>query len=81
MQKDILYNRNSHTLDYYNYHAKEFVSTTISVDFKTTQDKFIRCLPGQVILDFGCGSGRDAKCFLEAGFQVTATDGSEEMCR
>lgn len=81
MQKDILYNRNSHTLDYYNHHAKEFVSTTISVDFKTTQDKFIRHLPGKEILDFGCGSGRDAKYFLEAGFQVTATDGSEEMCR
>lgn len=69
------------TIDYYNHHAKEFVSTTISVDFKTTQDKFIRHLPGKEILDFGCGSGRDAKYFLEAGFQVTATDGSEEMCR
>ena len=32
-------------------------------------------------MDFGCGSGRDTKCFLEHGFQVEAIDGSEELCR
>lgn len=33
------------------------------------------------VLDFGCGSGRDTKYFLKFGLQVTAVDGSEEMCR
>ncbi len=33
------------------------------------------------ILDFGCGSGRDTKYFLDRGYSVTATDGSEELCR
>ena len=33
------------------------------------------------MLDFGCGSGRDAKHFLEAGFAVDAVDGSPELCR
>ncbi|MCC8150510.1 MAG: class I SAM-dependent methyltransferase, partial [Lachnospiraceae bacterium] len=33
------------------------------------------------ILDFGCGSGRDTKYFLEHGFFVDAIDGSEELCR
>ena len=33
------------------------------------------------MLDFGCGSGRDTKYFLQAGLHVTAIDGSEEMCR
>ena len=62
------------TLDYYNHHAQSFISTTV-------QDKFIHALNGPKVLDFGCGSGRDAKYFLESGLQVTAVDGSEEMCR
>ncbi len=33
-----------------------------------------------VILDFGCGSGRDTKYFLDKGYQVEAIDGSEELC-
>ena len=33
------------------------------------------------ILDFGCGSGRDTKCFLDQGYQVEAIDGSVELCR
>ena len=33
------------------------------------------------ILDFGCGSGRDTKYFLDKGFLVTATDGSVELCK
>ena len=69
------------TITYYNQHAKEFVSTTIAVDFKANQDKFIKNLHGKNILDFGCGSGRDTKHFLESGFHVTAVDGSEEMCK
>ena len=69
------------TLDYYNYHAQSFISTTISVNFKPVQDKFIHALHGPKVLDFGCGSGRDTKYFLESGLQVTAVDGSEEMCR
>ena len=36
---------------------------------------------GSRILDFGCGSGRDTKYFLEKGYQVAATDGSAELCR
>ena len=36
---------------------------------------------GTCILDFGCGSGRDTKYFLEEGYQVEAIDGSEELCR
>lgn len=69
------------TLDYYNHHAQSFISTTVSVNFKPVQDKFIHALNGPQVLDFGCGSGRDTKYFLESGLQVTAVDGSEEMCR
>ena len=69
------------TIDYYNQNADSFVQGTVSVDFKETQDKFLQLLPGKTILDFGCGSGRDTKYFLESGFDVTATDGSEELCK
>ncbi len=32
------------------------------------------------VLDAGCGSGFYAKLFLDQGFNVTAIDGSKEMC-
>ena len=70
------------TLNYYNQNAASFVEGTKDVDFKAIQDKFTSRLPkGAIILDFGCGSGRDTKYFKEQGFQVTATDGSEELCK
>ena len=69
------------TIDYYNQNADLFVQGTVSVDFKETQDKFLQLLTGKKVLDFGCGSGRDTKYFLESGFDVIATDGSEELCK
>ena len=70
------------TLEYYNKNANQFVRGTLSVDFKQTQDRFLEKLPEVAcILDFGCGSGRDTKYFLEKGYQVDATDGSVELCK
>ena len=70
------------TLTYYNQNADQFVQGTLSVDFKQTQDRFLAKLPEDAyILDFGCGSGRDTKYFLEKGYQVAATEGSAELCR
>ena len=72
----------NHTLSYYNAHAQDFVQGTVGVDFHTTQDKFLAQLEkGASILDFGCGSGRDTKYFLERGFAVEATDGSADLCK
>lgn len=70
------------TLDYYNANAQDFVQGTVDVDFHITQDRFLAQLfIGAKILDFGCGSGRDTKYFLEHGYSVDATDGSAELCR
>lgn len=69
------------TIDYYNQNTESFVKGTIFVDFKKTQDKFLKVLPGKRVLDFGCGSGRDTKYFINAGFEVVAIDGSEELCK
>ncbi len=72
---------NNKTLDYYNTYANNFISDTVDVEFNMTQDRFISALSGKYILDFGCGSDRDTKYFIDKGFQVTATDGSEKLCQ
>ena len=70
------------TLEYYNTNAINFVHGTVDVDFHETQERFLNHIPPQGrILDFGCGSGRDAKYFCDRGYAVVAVDGSEELCK
>ena len=70
------------TLDYYNNNTAAFVESTQSVLMTEAWSRFTSKLPkGSVILDFGCGSGRDTKYFLEHGYRVEAIDGSEELCK
>ena len=70
------------TIDYYNLNAENFIENTQNVDMHLAQDRFLRLLDeNALILDFGCGSGRDTRYFLNKGYQVTATDGSDELCR
>ena len=74
--------KNDLTINYYNEKTLDFIDSTVNVDFTATQDKFINKLQtGYHILDFGCGSGRDSKYFNDKGFQVTAIDGSIELCK
>lgn len=70
------------TLEYYNTNATNFVHGTVKVDFQETQERFLKHIPPRGrILDFGCGSGRDAKYFHDRGYDVDAVDGSEELCK
>ena len=70
------------TLQYYNVNAESFAANTVAVDFSQIQQEFLSTLPpGANILDFGCGSGRDTKYFLEQGYKVDAIDGSSELCK
>ena len=70
------------TLNYYNSNAAVFSETTKNVDFSEVQQIFTKHLsPDASILDFGCGSGRDTKYFLNNGYHVTATDGSVVICK
>lgn len=70
------------TLNYYHNNSDSFIKSTVNVDFKKVQDHFLGLLPkNPYILDFGCGSGRDTKYFLEQGCIVAATDGSAAICR
>ncbi len=70
------------TLTYYNQNARSYTAATQTLDFRLIQDRFLSHMPRSArILDFGCGSGRDTRYFLNHGFQVDAVDGSPEMCR
>ena len=75
-------NNTKETLEYYNRNAINFVHGNVDVDFREMQDEFLsRVKPAGIILDLGCGSGRDSKYFLNQGYEVVAVDGSEEICK
>lgn len=44
--------------------------------------RFLQYLPaGGLILDAGCGSGRDSRAFLQAGYSVSAFDACGALCK
>ncbi|MEB6379690.1 class I SAM-dependent methyltransferase [Leclercia adecarboxylata] len=68
------------TLKYYQDNAQTFFDGTVNVDMSSLYETFTKHLaPGARVLDAGCGSGRDAKAFLEMGYQVEAFDASSAM--
>lgn len=70
------------TLDYYNRNAENYYQNTVGTDMTVQYRFFLKYLSaGARILDLGCGSGRDTKYFRDNGYNVTAVDGSAEMCR
>ena len=61
------------TLEYYNKNAKIYCEQTLEGNMQENYDKFLQHLPSYAyILDFGCGSGRDSKYFIEKGYKVKA---------
>ena len=69
------------TIAYYEKNSKSFVADTEKVNLSAVQDKFLFYLEEDgIILDFGCGSGRDTKYFMSKGYTVEAIDGSAKMC-
>lgn len=70
------------TQAYYNQNAESFVQGTQNADMSEQYGFFLKyLLPGCRILDLGCGSGRDSAYFSSQGFEITAVDGSEELCK
>lgn len=67
-------------MDYYRENAEAFVSATRTVDMQPLYRRFLPLVPkGGHILDAGCGSGRDARHFLELGYRISAFDAVAEI--
>src|SRR5579864_7240756 len=78
----MLKSRSVMTINYYDFHAKEYCDLTRHLDLSAFYAHFLAVLPPEAhILDAGCGSGRDAKIFLDRGYRVTAIDASSELAQ
>lgn len=70
------------SIAYYDAHGDEFFARSADVEKLPHLTRFMaRMPPGGVVLEAGCGSGRDALALRQAGFAVTAFDGSATMVR
>ncbi|WP_143871537.1 class I SAM-dependent methyltransferase [Catenovulum sediminis] len=70
----------SKTTDYYNNNAREFYNSTVLVDLSALYSEFLPLIKSAgVILDAGCGSGRDAFYFKQQGYLVEAFDASAQL--
>lgn len=70
------------SVEFYNLNASQFATDTTNVDMSALYARFLPKLPANsVILDAGCGAGRDSRFFLAQGFAVCAFDASTEMVR
>lgn len=66
--------------EYYERHAEQFFQDTVAVDMGPLYKRFLAYVPsGAIILDAGCGSGRDALAFKRLGYPVHAFDASEAL--
>ena len=64
------------SVEFYNNNAEEFFNNNVNADMSATYSLFeenLSDIDGE-ILDLGCGSGRDAKHFIDKGYKVTALD-------
>ena len=69
------------TIKYYNKNAADYYEETVDNNMEEIIEKFLEHIPADsAIMDLGCGSGRDSLYFINEGFDVTAVDGSEELC-
>ena len=70
------------SINYYNKNSAEFIEGTFNADMSKLRETFLQYIPEKGrVLDLGCGSGRDAKAFMELGYETYAMDGSEEMVK
>lgn len=72
------------TLEHYNQRAEAFWQGTRDHDVSQNTEALMRYLPtepGQMILDLGCGPGRDLITFRNLGHTAIGLDGAEEFVR
>ena len=65
---------------YYSSNAKLFYDATVNIDMTALYDEFLPLVKSNgLILDAGCGAGRDSKSFIEHGYEICAFDASKEL--
>ena len=65
---------------WYTTNAESFLKATAHIDMSTLHGPFLALLPpGALLLDVGCGSGRDSLAFLQQGFRVVALEPCEAL--
>lgn len=68
------------SVSYYERHADKFAKDTLSVDMEELYGPFLaRVVQKGLILDAGCGTGRDTREFIRRGYSVEAFDASGRM--
>jgi len=68
------------TSEYYRANATNYCDETIDFNLLDLYPRFLEHVPKKGhILDLGCGSGRDSRAFLDAGYIVTAMDASDDV--
>ncbi len=68
------------TKGFYTRNAEHYFADTVDADLNFLYQPFFEHLPTTgLILDAGCGSGRDTRFFTLQGFKVMAFDSSPEM--
>ncbi len=68
------------SLQFYDDNAAAYILSTINLDLSELYEQFLPHIPaGGLILDAGCGSGRDSRYFAQQRFQVEAIDVSPKM--
>ena len=72
----------NNSVKYYDDNAESFFESTVNADMSRQYQAFLREVPKEGrILDFGCGTGRDSRYFLQQGYKVTAIDGSQKCVK
>lgn len=69
------------TLDFYAREAETYANRARTVEIEQIGPFLSLVPPGGRILELGCGGGHDSEVMLNAGFDVTPTDGSPELAR
>ena len=67
------------TMEFYAREATDYAATTFGVIDGHLDTFLAKLAPGALILELGCGSGRDAAAMEQRGFKVDPTDGVAEM--
>lgn len=71
---------NSFTTEYYNRNARAYYDQTVNLDISNRYNQFLKLIPPNgIILDAGCGSGRDSLFFKQQGYSVVSFDISKEL--